>query len=98
MNMTEVSSEINGKLVRTQQFENGALVNIMRSKETGQRYARVNQIGGFVRVPLELLSLAAGKDAWMREIVFACPECKQRHPAHAMEGEYCQDCYAKDLD
>jgi len=46
-------------------------------------------------VPLGMLSLAAGKDEWMRAIEFKCSCCERRMPARLMEAETCQACFEK---
>jgi len=39
-------------------------------------------------IPVELASLAAGKDAWMRQILVRCSDCKEKHTIEALY----QDC------
>ncbi len=56
--------------------------------------AFVSNSGRFVDpIPTALLSLVAGKDAWMRNILLTCTDCGEAHKASEMEGDYCRDCY-----
>lgn len=59
----------------------------------GTRFAEIHPLrGATYRVPVEMLSLAAGKDAWMREIEFECAGCGTPHSAAEMSTEYCPAC------
>jgi hypothetical protein len=50
-------------------------------------------------IPVELLPLAAGKDAWMRDISVKCSGCRTPHRAGDMQAGYqdiaCQTCIDK---
>ncbi len=71
-------------------------VRIVKSKSTGQRAAQIfNPRKGIFYVPVELLSLAAGKDEWMRDIEYRCTNCREKHPARDMECEMCPQCFEK---
>ena len=44
-------------------------------------------------VPLEIMALAAGKDAWMRDVKRKC-ECGKVYAIGSSDGvEWCQECY-----
>ncbi len=68
-------------------------VRIFRAKG-GTRFAEVMRRSGLTyHVPAELLPLAAGKDAWMRDIRLRCSGCGQSHRAGDLEcGLYCPTC------
>ena len=68
-------------------------VRILRAKD-GTRFAEVmRQLGLTYHVPAELLPLAAGKDAWMRDIRLRCSGCGQPHKAADLgSGLYCPAC------
>ena len=53
-----------------QQTINGFKINVI-----GTPHGQVADIAGFGPVPFEICQLAAGKDAWMRDIKFECGEC-----------------------
>lgn len=72
-----------------------ATVRITKPDANGNRFAHVSRPGITVAVPIQMLALAAGKDAWMRKIKFRCMDCGERHPAEDMECELCQKCYAE---
>ena len=70
----------------------------IRKAASGQRAAEIVPFGRVALrfyVPLEMLSLAAGKDAWMREIQFKCTDCGTKHAAKDMECEMCPECNEK---
>lgn len=46
-------------------------------------------------VPVDLLPLAAGRDAWMREIRVKCVDCRKTVRAGDMECQLCPACYEK---
>lgn len=93
--MTIRNEIIKGRSVRVQIFaEVGATVRISKNN-SGQRFAHIETNTGGLMVPLEMLSLAAGKDAWMRQIEFKCAGCGDHHAASEMECECCQACYEK---
>lgn len=62
-------------------------------KGPGQRVAEID--GGRQFVPVELLPLTAGRDAWCREIAVRCLDCRKPTPAGEMECELCPTCYDK---
>lgn len=73
-------------------------VRIIRSKDGSQRAAEITPFGRAALryfVPVEMLSLAAGKDAWMRDIKFKCSDCGEKHAAKEMECQLCPACYEK---
>ncbi len=70
------------------------IITIVKSK-TGERAARIESSGNTYHVPVELLSVAAGKDAWMRDILVKCKECRTEVKAGEIDCEMCQDCYEK---
>lgn len=73
-------------------------VRIVKSKSTGQRAAEITPFGRAALrfyVPVEMLSLAAGKDEWMKDIQFKCADCGVKHPAREMECEMCPTCFEK---
>lgn len=75
---------------------NGYRVQTMTHKPTGNRFVIIN--GNLSRcVPLEIASLAAGKDAWMRDILAPCSDCKTHIKLGEMECNLCPDCYDKAL-
>jgi hypothetical protein len=50
-------------------------------------------IDGSMAVPLEVCSLAAGRDAWMRQIPVKCRECGAEFKlADSDSSDHCQDC------
>jgi hypothetical protein len=70
-------------------------VTILKSQLAG-RAAKVTAPGHPTRyVPVEMLSLAAGRDAWMREVLVRCSDCKTVVKAGEMDCEMCNDCYEK---
>ena len=79
----------------TTQRINNHDVTIVKSMSTGQRAAKIVSATRTFYVPVELLSVAAGKDAWMRDILVACKECRTLVKAGDMDCEMCQDCYEK---
>jgi hypothetical protein len=68
-------------------------VRILRAND-GTRFAEVTRRSGLTyHVPAELLPLAAGKDAWMRDIRLRCSGCGQPHKAADLgSGLYCPAC------
>jgi NADH pyrophosphatase NudC (nudix superfamily) len=68
-------------------------VRILRTQHGG-RFAEIRpERGPAYRVPAELLPLAAGKDAWMRDIRLQCSGCGQPQRAADMgSGLYCPAC------
>ena len=69
-------------------------VRIMKSLIGGARFAEIKPKGRpAYHVPIELLALAAGKDAWMRKIQVRCTECRKPHAADELnDGGYCPTC------
>jgi len=68
------------------------VVSIVRIRESGHRFAEIRFGPEGTHVPVELLGMAAGKDAWMREIRFRCSGCREPFKASEMEGELCPRC------
>jgi len=68
-------------------------VSIVRNSK-GQRAAKITTTFNTRFVPVELLGLATGRDAWMRDIMVRC-SCGAVSKAGEMEGEYCAACYDK---
>jgi hypothetical protein len=68
-------------------------VRILRTQHGG-RFAEIRpERSPAYRVPAELLPLAAGKDAWMRDIQLRCAGCDSHHRAADMaSGLYCPAC------
>lgn len=100
--MTKATINFKGKTVTQQGFADegvpASVVICVNNK--GNRYAKISYYGamtrkGTVGIPVEMLSLAAGKDAWMRNIEFKCRDCRATFPAHQMECELCPACYDK---
>lgn len=71
---------------------NGHLVQTFKNDASGNRWACLDGVMS-IRYPMQLCSLAAGKDAWMREILFRCPECKERKKAGEFSEVVCNDCF-----
>lgn len=60
-------------------------------KSPGERCA---EIDGTRRVPVDILRLAAGPDAWMGDITVRCLDCGKRVSARELESaEVCGPCY-----
>lgn len=68
------------------------VVSIVRIRESGERFAEIRRGREITRLPVDLLGLAAGKDAWMREIRFRCVCCNEPFKASEMEGQLCPKC------
>lgn len=68
-------------------------VRVVRTPQ-GERLAEIQpKKGKPYHVPAELLPLAAGKDAWMRDIRLRCTGCGQPHKAAELgSGLYCPAC------
>lgn len=69
----------------------GQQVRVFTSKTTGQKFARLANYA----VSLDICGLSAGRDAWMRDILFRCTECKTRTTAGTLECGLCETCYDK---
>ena len=69
------------------------IVRILQRRD-GTRFAEIRpKLGPIYHIPAEMLSLAAGKDAWMRDIQLRCSGCRTHHRAGDMEtGIYCPAC------
>jgi hypothetical protein len=61
----------------------------------GTRYALILPDSGSNShvVPVELLSLTAGRDAWMKNILVRCSVCRVPTKAGEMECNMCEGCY-----
>lgn len=69
---------------------------IVKNKTNGLRAAKLNRHGKlYAYVPLEIVSHAAGKDTWMRDIKIRCLDCRKVGRIGDTECELCQDCYDK---
>ena len=68
-------------------------VRILRTR-TGERFAEIQPKGRpAYHVPTDLLSLAAGKDAWMRDIRVPCACCgESSYRAGDLESGLCPVC------
>lgn len=92
MNTTVEPNRTNPNPTSNQQIQ-GRVVTILRTK-TGMRVAHVTEHGVDSIIPVELLPLCSGKDAWMREIRVKCAACRKVIVAREMEcGELCQECF-----
>lgn len=67
-------------------------VSIIRNQPSGERFALIRGGSQSVQVPVDMLGLAAGKDAWMREIRFRCSGCREPFRASEMESQLCPRC------
>lgn len=74
---------------KVQQF---AAVSLLQSDNSRMRGLRLTD--GRI-IPLELLGMGAGPDAWMRDLVIPCVECGDYYRAGEMEADLCQDCMEK---
>jgi hypothetical protein len=72
----------------TQVGPRGQNVAIFKSKSTGEHFAKVDGRA----IPKEICGLAAGRDAWMRDILFRCSDCRVRMPVGQMECNMCANC------
>jgi|GEM_PF-5616592 len=68
------------------------VVSILRAPKSGERFAEIRRGRECIQVPVDLLGLAAGKDAWMRDIRFRCSVCREPFKASEMEGQLCPRC------
>ncbi len=69
-------------------------VSIMKNT-SGQRAAKIETLTGrrVKYVPIELLSICAGPDAWMRNILVKCCDCREIFLAHELVGSgICESC------
>jgi len=73
---------------KSTQILNGKRINIVKNK-AGNRFAVINERQ---MIPLCIVELSAGKDAWMRGIEFKCACCGIKHKAAEMENEHCESC------
>ena len=65
---------------------------VVRSISTGERFIRSS--GHAHPIPLDIARLAAGPDAWLRQVVVKCSYCDNRQPVGETEsGTCCQKCY-----
>lgn len=95
--MSQETKTTNASAAMTAQVQkiNGCEVRILKSKTNGMRAAEIKGRTGIRIVPVDLLSLAAGRDAWMRDIEFKCADCRERLPAKDMECQMCPSCNEK---
>lgn len=68
------------------------VVVVKKHPETREQFAIVNNRQA---VPFDICRLAAGRDKWLREIIFQCVECKQPVKAGESECQLCPACYEK---
>lgn len=74
------------------------VVALLTAKD-GTKLTRVSthsptgRIGGFL-LPTDIAALSAGKDAWMRKVLFTCKQCNKVQPlgGHWSGGGYCEAC------
>ena len=67
----------------------------IRENSNGQRFVITK---GFA-VPVDIAALAAGKDAWMRNIECPCKDCGGLYALHELiGGGYCEDCAFADIE
>lgn len=59
---------------------------IVRSKRDGQRYL---SLGDYQMVPVGIAALAAGKDAWMRDVLIKCGDCQTKVRLGDTETDLC---------
>ena len=101
MNITEIlnDSKLAQDKLATPVQTFGEFTVTIRRNASGMRAARIDCKGHSDRyIPLELLALAAGKDAWMKKIQFKCKSCLALIAADSTDGgEYCQECFDNDL-
>lgn len=72
---------------------NGRRVQVITTTK-GNKFAVIDN-NAHHAYPLDLCAMAAGKDAWLRDVLFTC-ECGEKIKAEEMEGHYlCQACYEK---
>lgn len=94
MNTITKSSPAPAAISTSNQKFPGFTVSIMVGRANGQRYGEIKPDGGRAyHVPVEMLGLAAGKDAWMRDILVKCTHCRTPAKAGEMECDMCQACY-----
>ncbi len=76
---------------------NGHEIIICKNRATNVRYARMikHSNRNIIRVPLDILGLAAGKDAWMRDVQFKCYDCRTPVAAKDAECQMCPACFEK---
>ena len=76
---------------------NGFLISIVKDN-LGNRFAGFKSKTGrkLHLVPVSVCGLAAGKDAWMRDIKVRCNECREVTTCGKLQdGEYCETCVQK---
>lgn len=91
----QVNTESNaaGKPVLVQRY-NG---NTIRRGKTadGMRVFKIAKANGqSFGVPYDIARLAAGKDAWMRDLLGKC-DCGANFPMHESDVPYCAKCQAE---
>lgn len=64
---------------------------VVRLRSTGERFIRTNVHTGLI--PLDIARLAAGRDAWLRQVIVKCSYCENRIPVGETEsGTCCRAC------
>jgi hypothetical protein len=77
------------------QIVHGHKVTIVHRKSQGPRGPRAAHIDNSYFVPVDLLSLTVGKDAWMKDIAVRCVDCRTIVFARDLDCDMCPDCYEK---
>jgi len=88
----EVSHELNeGSLVLVQRYGKFT-VRRFRNTRTGSRYFKIERPSGVkYAVPYDIARVAAGKDAWMRDLLGRC-DCGKDFPMHESDVPFCAAC------
>jgi hypothetical protein len=77
---------------KPQVFRQG-VVTVRKHPETKEQFAVFE--GTNSAVPFDICKLAAGRDKWMREIVFSCVDCAKPVKAGESECQLCPVCLEK---
>lgn len=65
---------------------------VVKSISTGERFIKTNAHAH--PIPLDIARLAAGPDAWLRQVIVKCSYCDNRQPVGETEcGTCCPSCY-----
>ena len=69
---------------------------VMKNK-AGERFLKLSS--GTV-IPAAIARIAAGKDAWMRDVRCKCRDCGERFPLRELNdtGEYCEECVTRGIE
>lgn len=72
------------------------VVTIVKKGPHGPRAAKITcPVNGIYFVPIEILSMCVGKDAWMKDILVRCGDCRTVVKAADLDCDMCPDCYEK---